>query len=310
MTKNFLSRRRVLTGPIAAVCVGVLLAGCTTTDEAVPEDPVDSKEGLNIGVSLSSPGLIAGSDPTEVSGAEVEIARAVAAQLDPESAEMEIQWVPTEPDDAADALASGDLTLLIGQFSGAQLTEDIAWVGPYGTVDAGLLVRQKPTADDASPTSVLAFDTVRSADDVADAAVCVVADSMADGPKLPVGSVTVQHTATECEIGLRSGRYDAIAGDTLQLAGVQADQNITANYELLLWSELETDEDVELPKELLASEQYWIGVGAQDCAAAASALATVVDDGLLADAFASWEDATDAPLQLADATELTTQYCK
>lgn len=310
MTKNFLSRRRVLTGPIVAVSVAVLLAGCTTADDAVPDGPVDSKEGLNIGVSLSSPGLITGSDPVEVSGAEVDIARAVVAHLDPKSADMEIQWVPTGPDDAADALASGDLTLLIGQFSGAQLTEDIAWVGPYATVDAGLLVRQKPTADDTSPTDVLAFDTIHSADDVADAAVCVVEDSIADGPKLPVGSATVQHTATECEVGLRSGRYDAIAADTLQLAGIQADQNITAEYELLLWSELETDEDVDLPKDLLASEQYWIGVGKQDCAAAADALAMVVDDGVLAEAFAAWEDSSDVRLQLADSTELTTQYCK
>ena len=111
---------------------------------------------------------------------------------------------------------------------------------------------------------------------MAEAHVCVVENSVIDW-LIPVDDVTIQQTVTECEVGMRSGRYEAIAADDLQLAGVLMDRNLGSNYELLSWSDVADNEAANVAEELLESYQYWIGTDPSRCDALAEALRTVLN---------------------------------
>src|SRR5699024_11240384 len=99
----------------------------------------------------------------------------------------------------------------------------------------------------------IAHGAVGSLDDLEDAAVCVVAGSLADGAQIPADEHTKQQTVSACETGMRSGRYDAIAADDVQLAGLLGSSSIPAAYEMLLWSDLASDGDQDMPEQLQTS---------------------------------------------------------
>lgn len=288
----------------------LFLTGCNTAEEEPEEPAADDQQLFHVGVTMSSPGLISGTDPDNVSGTEIDLAIALGEQLDVITAENEISWIAADPTEAAEQLDSGELDLLIGQFRGPELTEDISWVGPYATVEAGLLVRDHSTDADEESDEVIATRSVESFEDLEEATVCVVAGSIAHGTELPVDEVVTQQTVTECETGMRSGRYDAIAADDLQLGGVLADPSSTGNYDLLLWSELAEDADAEVADDLVAPRHYWIGTPVDRCERVSAALRTVVAEGLLEEIYRPWEENTDFVPQVVETTDLTTQYCK
>ena len=291
------------------VALAVALSGCYTPEEPGAEEAEVPEEVVSVGVSLSSPGLVSGSDPAETSGAEIALAQAIVAELDTIEPEDQLRWVPiSAANDPVAAIQDGDMEFMLGQLSDAQVTGELAWVGPYVTVTPALLIRQAPDDTDDAPSSITALESIASAQELVEAPVCVVANSVAADAELPLDDVTIQQTVTECEVGMRSGRYDAIAADDLQLAGVLMDPNLESSYELLSWSDV-TDEEVEVADELLETHDYWIGTAPAQCDALAEALRTALTQGALKEAFAGWEESTGVQPDVSAASDVTTQHC-
>ncbi|GAA4115789.1 ABC-type amino acid transport substrate-binding protein [Enteractinococcus coprophilus] len=295
---------------MAAVTFAVVLSGCGTTEDPVTDDGADTEEVVNIGVVLSSPGLASGSDPVETSGAEIALGRAVAAELDTIEPEAQVRWVPiSAANDTIAAIQNGELEFMLGQLSESQLTDQLGWVGPYATAKSALLIRQAADETENAITTIEPLESITSAAELVEAPVCVVANSAAASVELPIENVTVQQTVSECEVGMRSGRFDAIAADDMQLAGVMLDPNLAATYELLSWSDIAAEEDLEVADELLEAHQYWIGTDPAHCDALTEALRTVVTQGALVEAFAEWEEATGFNPDIATASQITTKHC-
>lgn len=84
----------------------LLLTSCHDSAESPEEDDSYNQPQATIGVNLSAPG-----------------------------------WVPTDVSAAAPQLESAELQMMIGQFSWPETHDDVAWIGPYVTVEPGLLVQ-------------------------------------------------------------------------------------------------------------------------------------------------------------------------
>lgn len=290
------------------VSAALAFTSCGTTDDTSDGSGEENQQVTSVGVRLSAPGLVSGIDPAHVSGIEVDLAATLAQRLGVIDRPDDITWVRADASSAAEELDDGEMELLIGQFDQSELSEDIAWVGPYATVEAGLLVRNESPEDTDETDDYIATETVASLADVHTSSVCVVAGSLADGAELPAAEVTTQQTVTECETGMRSGRYDAIAADDLQLAGVLADAPLPTSYDLLLWSEL-ADDDTDLDEQLLASGEYWLGTTAEQCESASAALAELIEEGEVEELFGQRDETTSFQPQLIEADEVTTKYC-
>jgi len=289
-----------------------MMTGCASEDNiVVEEEPVDPQDVVTVGVAVSSPGLVSGVAPAEVTGAEIDLVTALVEHMGSLPTEAEIFWVPTTP--ASVAEDHDQFQIAIGQFTQATFDSASAQVGPYVTVQPGLLVHQEPS-DDATPTlEPLAVNSIETLEDLADASVCVVSGSLAAGAELPAEHTVLEPTVTECEVGMRSGRYDAISADNLQLAGLLVDPAHSERYELLSWEDVADDEPnaaEELDERLTTAGSYWLGVDADLCGEAAEALETLVEDGVVEEAFSSLGNVEGFQLQTVEAAEVTTAHCE
>lgn len=128
-----------------ALSAALMLTGCNNAEDEPDDSAAENQQLTNIGISLAAPGLISGIDPANVSGVEVDLVVDLSKQMDVISDSEEVSWVPAENSQVADQLETGELDLVIGQITAVNLEDDIAWVGPYISVEAGLLVRSGTT---------------------------------------------------------------------------------------------------------------------------------------------------------------------
>src|SRR5699024_8284830 len=157
--------------------------------------------------------------------------------------------------------------------------------------------------------SYIGHGAVGSLDDLEDAAVCVVAGSLADGAQIPADEHTKQQTISACETGMRSGRYDAIAADDVQLAGLLESSSTPEAYEMLLWSDLAADGDEDIPEQLQTAVGYRMGTTPQQCEATAPALRQLISDGVGRELFSQWDEPLDYVPGLIEAVDVTTRHC-
>ncbi|MDN5731524.1 MAG: transporter substrate-binding domain-containing protein [Yaniella sp.] len=292
-----------------ALSAALMLTGCNNAEDEPDDSAAENQQLTNIGISLAAPGLISGIDPANVSGVEVDLVVDLSKQMDVISDSEEVSWVPAENSQVADQLETGELDLVIGQITAVNLEDDIAWVGPYISVEAGLLVRSGTSPENESSQDYIAHGAVGSLDDLEDAAVCVVAGSLADGAQIPADEHTKQQTVSACETGMRSGRYDAIAADDVQLAGLLESSSTPEAYEMLLWSDLAADGDEDIPEQLQTSGGYWMGTTPEQCEATAAALKQLISDGVVRELFSQWDETLDYVPGLIEADDVTTRHC-
>lgn len=309
MAKKRLQNIQALPIIATALSAALMLIGCDTTEDEPDDSAAENQQLTNVGISLAAPGLISGIDPANVSGAEVDLVVDLSKQMEVISDSEEVSWVPAEDSQVTEQLETGELDLVIGQITAANLEDDIAWVGPYISVEAGLLVRSDTSPESESSQDYIAHGTVGSLDDLEDAAVCVVAGSLADGAQIPADEHTKQQTINACETGMRSGRYDAIAADDVQLAGFLGSSSNPEAYEMLLWSELAADDDADIPEQLQTSGEYWMGTTPEQCEATATALKQLISDGVVRELFSQWDETLDYVPELIEADDVTTQHC-
>ena len=176
------------------------MTGCQHPGQDTKDSDEDNQQVLRIGVNLPSPGLISGISSDDVSGIEVDLAVAVAQELDLISTDPEIAWVPMRAEDLADGLASDDLDFAIGQLQPAEPNDNVAWVGPYVDVTAALCPSRSQEA--------IGDDTITLADtgDVAcgSGRVGRVHSGGVSSPRCQDPPPITQRTVSECETGMRS----------------------------------------------------------------------------------------------------------
>ncbi|WP_022871143.1 transporter substrate-binding domain-containing protein [Yaniella halotolerans] len=309
MAKKRLQNFRALSSMVTALGTILILTGCDNSEGDPDSSTAEQQPLTTIGISLAAPGLISGIDPEHVTGVEVDLAVDLSRQLGVISSAEEVTWVATEGSQSATQLASGELDLVIGQISGTNLEDDIAWVGPYLKVEAGLLVRSGSGSEAETGPDHIATRTVSSLEALEDATVCVVAGSLADSEALPGEHHTTQQTVSACETGMRSGRYDAIAADDVQLAGLLENSSTAESYEMVLWDELAAASDEELPDQFQTSGEYWIGIASDQCEATSTALEQALTDGVVEQHFSRWDEQGEYVAEYVDPDEVTTQHC-
>ena len=296
---------------ILGVTAALALTSCSSDDEDIVEHaPEDTGQSVSVGVSVASPGLVSGLNPTEVTGAEVDLVTAFLDRIGTLDGEAEVDWIPTTPDTVAPDLAQLDVA--IGQFRHSHFVDDAAHVGPYAIVRPGLLVHQELADDLTPPGEPVAPMLIDELADLEDATVCVVAGSLGAAAALPAADSKVESTVTACEVGLQSGQYDAISADDMQLAGLLLDPVHADRYALLAWEDFADDGagDVELDERLLTSGSYWLGVDAAVCHEAAETFEELLDDGVLADAFSAFDSVAGFDMQLVGADEVSVEQCE
>src|SRR5699024_946968 len=141
VAKNIRHSVRELAATALILLAAGAMSGCQHRGQDTQDSDQDNQQAPRIRVKLPSPGLNSGISSEHASGIEVDLAVAVAQELDLISTDPEIAWVPMRADAIADGLASGDLDFGIGQLQPAEPNDDVAWVGPYVDVTAALLVR-------------------------------------------------------------------------------------------------------------------------------------------------------------------------
>src|SRR5699024_3266404 len=158
---------KISAASLAMVALAVALSGCYTPEEPGAEEAEVPEEVVSVGVSLSSPGLVSGSDPAETSGAEIALAQAIVAELDTIEPEDQLRWVPiSAANDPVAAIQDGDMEFMLGQLADAQVTGELAWVGLYVPVTPALLIRQAPDDTDDAPSSITALESIASAQEL------------------------------------------------------------------------------------------------------------------------------------------------
>lgn len=275
-----------------SAALAVVVTGCG--DEAVepnaaPEGSASASEEaeFRVGVTVDTPGLVTGNDTSSLSGLEVDVVQYLFEQLDVDNTAVE--WVPVTPeqpsaaviDGAVDlALARGDVAVGSAESAESEDPEDSAAVaGQYLHTTPAMLVHSEDA--DAVPGDGTQ-PPIDDLTDLGDAAVCLVEGSSTELLDLPEAAeperTTTQPSATECGVGLLSGRFQAVVADQVQLAGMLTDPRFTDQTQLRTWDELapESSTAPAIPYQVL------VPPGSDHCTAVAEALSDTdaVDDVL------------------------------
>lgn len=222
------SWRRALTAVSLTVML-VLVGAATCTERAEPKESVESlraksptlrdKKRLRIGVRESVP-LMGYRDPStnERSGFEIELARAMAAELG--FTEDKIEWVTvsTVPDRIS-ALQNNRADMILANLSMTEEREKLVdFAGPYMLVPQAVMVRR----DRTKPLETIA-DLRRPG-----VRVCTGTGSTSEKALIAKG-ITPEpvDSNTQCLDGLRSKKYDAYSTDLPILAGFLAAEKNT-----------------------------------------------------------------------------------
>lgn len=212
-------KRRLRTPRKAVVAAAALtLAAAPLSACGEPPTTVMQPEGptIAIGVAADEPGLSRWHDGT-YSGFETDVARYVAGRLG--YADKQIIFKQVQPSNRFDLLGDGTVDMVVagmpmpenGADAGVVSDGQATYAGPYLTVTRNVLVR----TDDAA-----ASDTTDALDG---AAVCAVSGSGAGDALLDAQRRVVireRDTYPQCLTDLMVGTADAVAGDSVVLAGL------------------------------------------------------------------------------------------
>lgn len=260
-----------------AASAALVLAACggddgdTGTDTGTGGDGNASADSLRIGIKFDQPGLglREGSDYT---GFDVEIAKAVAAQLGVD--EGNITWVEAPSAQRETLLETDQVDLVVATYSITDSRKErISFAGPYFIAGQGLLVR----ADETEITGKDTLDGKRLCSVTGSTPAQKIADEYPEVQLQEFG------TYSECLPALLSGGIDAITTDDTILAGFAAQEQYAGKLKLV--------------GEPFTEERYGIGTqkGSELCEQVNAAIEAIIADG-------TWEQAVENTLGKAGFT--------
>ena len=277
-----MTRRHIRLLAVAASAALVLSACGSGDDDGDTTDPGTGGTGdstgdgagmdeLRIGIKFDQPGLGL-REGSEYTGFDVEIAKAVAAQLGVD--EGNITWVEAPSAQRETLLETDQVDLIFATYSITDARKErVSFAGPYFIAGQGLLVR----ADETEITGKDTLDGKR---------LCSVTGSTpAQKIKDEYPGVQLQEfgTYSECLPALLSGGIDAITTDDTILAGFASQEQYAGQ--------------LKLAGEPFTEERYGVGVqkGSELCEEVNAAIETLIEDG-------TWEQAVQDTLGAADFT--------
>ncbi|WP_298182774.1 glutamate ABC transporter substrate-binding protein [Saccharomonospora sp.] len=197
------------------VAVGVLLAACSAP-EAAPDSIVtriSDTGSVTIGIGVDQPGLAERTVDRHIVGFDADVARFVAAELG--VAEEDITWKETLPSEREEALASGNVDLVVAAYSITEPRQrEVSFAGPYLETGQDLLVRR--TSTHLTDPESLAGNTLCAP---------TGSTSAARVKKRFADTVTLVEypRISECVTALLARRVDAAIADDTILAGYVAE---------------------------------------------------------------------------------------
>lgn len=178
-------------------------------DGSATFDAMQARGSIVIGVRDDQPGIgFVDAATGEHSGFDIDMALWMAAELGFHEDSVELRTVA--PSDRENAIASGDVDLIIGTYSITDARKQLVdFAGPYISTGQGLLV----AADD---------DRINSPEDLDGATVCSAIGSSSFfviEVEYPEANTVEADTYAECVTQLESGSADAVSADEFLLLG-------------------------------------------------------------------------------------------
>jgi glutamate transport system substrate-binding protein len=256
-------RRRKFTAAAAtAIAIGLVLSGCSSSDERPNPSPATVSGAtpngeLTIGIAFDQPGLSI-KDGDTYSGFDVDTAVYVAKALG--VPEENITWKEADGDERQRLLTSGEADLIVTTFS---ITDDrkqvVDFAGPYFEAHQDLLVRR-------NETEITGPETLNGKK------LCSVpgTTSAANVKEKYLGQIELSElpTFSDCVEALNAGQVDAVTTDDVILAGFAAEDQYRGKLKVI--------------GKGFSDELYGIGIKKGDTAMVdkvTAALKQYIDDG-------------------------------
>ena len=255
-------RRKFTAAAATAIAIGLVLSGCSSSDERPNPSPATVSGAtpngkLTIGIAFDQPGLSI-KDGDTYSGFDIDTAVYVAKALG--VPEENITWKEADGDERQRLLTSGEADLIVTTFS---ITDDrkqvVDFAGPYFEAHQDLLVRR-------NETEITGPETLNGKK------LCSVpgTTSAANVKEKYLGQIELSElpTFSDCVEALNAGQVDAVTTDDVILAGFAAEDQYRGKLKVI--------------GKGFSDELYGIGIQKGDAAMVdkvTAALKQYIDDG-------------------------------
>jgi glutamate transport system substrate-binding protein len=266
-------RRKFTAAAATAIAIGLVLSGCSSSDERPNPSPATVSGAtpngkLTIGIAFDQPGLSI-KDGDTYSGFDIDTAVYVAKALG--VPEENITWKEADGDERQRLLTSGEADLIVTTFS---ITDDrkqvVDFAGPYFEAHQDLLVRR-------NETEITGPETLNGKK------LCSVpgTTSAANVKEKYLGQIELSElpTFSDCVEALNAGQVDAVTTDDVILAGFAAEDQYRGKLKVI--------------GKGFSDELYGIGIKKGDTAMVdkvTAALKQYIDDG-------SWEKSLNSTVR-------------
>lgn len=274
-----------------AAMAALALVGCS------PAQTEDSDEGgenggsagsITVGIKYDQPGLGFREGNNDPTGFDVDVAKAVLAEMGYD--ESDIEWAEAETPQRENLLENGQVDMIFATYSITdERAERVDFAGPYFVAGQDILVR----ADDTE---------INGPDDLNGRNLCSVTGSTpaqnvqeryADDVNL-----VEQNGYAECLTYLQSGQVDAVTTDDIILAGLAATDEYAGEFKV-----------VGNP---FTEELYGVGLPPESsdvCEEVNAAIQTLFDNGTIDDLLASNTEGVEYEANAELNTDIELQSC-
>lgn len=276
---------------IAALgAVGALaLSACSpgASDDAAPEEDGGNGGGdtVTVGIKYDQPGLGFREGDNDPTGFDVDVAKAVLAEMGYE--EDQIEWVEAPTPQRENMLENGQADMIFATYSITdERDERVDFAGPYFMAGQDILVRvdedEISGPEDLNGKNLCSVSGSTPAQNVRD----MYADEV---------ELVEQDGYSECLTFLQSGQIDAVTTDDIILAGLAASDEYAGEFKVIGTAFTEEPYGVGLPEG-----------DVENCEAINEAIQTLRDDGTIDELLAANTEGVEyeANAELNDNIEL------
>src|SRR5690625_573031 len=265
------------------------LSACSpgTAEDSAEDDAAENGGGdtITVGIKYDQPGLGFREGNNPPTGFDVDVAKAVLAEMGYE--EDQIEWAEAPTPQRENMLENGQVDMTFGTYSiTEERAERVDFAGPYFMAGQDILVRVDEEditePDDLNGRNLCSVSGSTPAQNVRD----IYADDV---------ELIEQDGYSECLTFLQSGQVDAVTTDDIILAGLAAADEYAGEFKV-----------VGNP---FSEEPYGVGLpdgDVENCEAVNEAIQTLQDDGTIDELLASNTEGVDyeANAELNDNIEL------
>lgn len=284
--KNTSWKKIAVLGAAAALALSACSPGATEdTDAEADPEANGGGETITVGIKYDQPGLGFREGNNDPTGFDVDVAKAVLAEMGYE--EDQIEWAEAPTPQRENMLENGQVDMIFATYSiTEERAERVDFAGPYFMAGQDILVRvdeeEITSPEDLSGRNLCSVSGSTPAQNIR--------DTYADDVEL-----VEQDGYTECLTFLQSGQVDAVTTDDIILAGLAAADEYAGEFKVVGTA--------------FTEEPYGVGLpdgSTETCEQVNEAIGTLRDDGTIDELLASNTEGVDyeANAELNDDLEL------